>query len=145
MKDHVRGCVAGRLVDLPGAQIGVDDHAGQQVAIRKHDLDDAHPGALARRLVLAQGLLGHAALASHLDPPLEGTLRVLRRARHVRVVRVHPELAARRLEDRRRQAVVVRVGVGADQETDVLELEAGLVERLLEPAEAAGLRQPGVH
>ena len=37
VQDDVRGRVAGRLVHLPAAQVGVHLHAGQQVAVRQHD------------------------------------------------------------------------------------------------------------
>ena len=95
-------------------------------------------------LRLGQPVGRHAALARHLEAPLEGALGILRRPRHVRVVGVHPQLAAGALDDRRGQAVVVRVGVGADQQPHVLEPQPGLVERALELAQRARLVQPGV-
>jgi hypothetical protein len=45
---------------------------------------------------------------------------------------MHPELAARGRDDRRRQAVVVGVGVGADEQLDVVQPEGGLRERPLQ-------------
>ena len=57
---------------------------------------------------------------------------------HVLLVGVHPQLAAGALDDRRRLAVVVGVGVGADEQADVLEPQADLVQRALELGERAG-------
>ena len=88
---------------------------------------------------------GHAALAGDLEAALEGALGIPRRPGHVLVVGVHPQLAARRLEDRRGQAVVVGVGVRADEKPHVVEAQPRLVERPLELAQRAGLVQPGVH
>ena len=58
--------------------------------------------------------------------------------------RVHPELAARRLDDRRGEAVVVGVGVGADEQPHVLEPEPGLGEGEVELAQPALAADPGV-
>ena len=134
--------MAGGVVDVPRAEVGLHHHTRHELALRHHDLHDAHALALARVLVLAQRLLRHSALARHLEPPLERALRVLGRARHVLVARVHPQLAARGLHDRRSKAVV---RVGADEQAHVLERQPRLGERLLEPAKPAGLRQPGIH
>ena len=72
-------------------------------------------------------------------------LGILRRAGHVLVVRVHPQLAAGGLDDRRGQAVVVGVRVRADEQAHVLEPQPGLVERALELAERPGLVHARVH
>ena len=55
---------------------------------------------------------------------------------------VHPELAPGPLAQRRREAVVIGVGVGADEEPDVLDPEAGLGERQIEMAQAAAAADP---
>src|SRR5438067_389645 len=137
--------MAGGVVDVPRAEVGLHHHTRHELALRHHDLHDAHALALARVLVLAQRLLWHSALARHLEPALERALRVLGRARHVLVPRVHPELAPRGLHDRRSQAVVIGVRVGATDQAHVLQRQPGLAERLLEPAKPAWLRQPGIH
>ena len=96
-------------------------------------------------LVRGERVGRHAGLARDLEAPLEGALRVLGRLRHVLVVRVHPELGAGALHDRRGLAVVVGVRVRADHEAHVLHAQAGLVERELELAHRAGLVEAGVH
>ena len=58
--------------------------------------------------------------------------------------RVHPQLAAGRLDDRRGEAVVVGVGVGADEQPHVLEPEAGLGEGEVELAQPSLAADPGV-
>ena len=62
----------------------------------------------------------------------------------MRVVRVHPELAAGGVHDRPGEAVVVGVRMGADEQADVLEPQPGLVERALELSERPRLGHPGV-
>ena len=58
---------------------------------------------------------------------------------------MHPELAARALDDGPGLAVVVGMGVRADQKLHVLEAQARLVEGPLELAQRAGLVQTRVH
>ena len=55
------------------------------------------------------------------------------------MVGVHPQLAAGALADRRGLAPVIGVGVGADQQPDVLEAEVDLLHRSLELGHRAGL------
>ena len=43
VQHHVRRRVTGRLVDLPRAEVGVDLHPWQQLAVRHDDLGDAEP------------------------------------------------------------------------------------------------------
>jgi hypothetical protein len=62
----------------------------------------------------------------------------------VAVVRVHPQLAARGLDNRSGEAVVVGVGVRADEQAHVLEAQSGLMQRSLELRERAGLAEAGV-
>ena len=72
VEDDVRGRVAGRLVDLPGAEVGLDLDPGQQVAVGLDDRVD--PGlvvAAARLAVALQRRRRDAALAGDLDPLLE--------------------------------------------------------------------------
>ena len=133
VKADVRGCVARRLVHLPGAQVRLHLHARQELDRGQDHAGDPVPLAAARLRVRRQRAVGHARPARQLDAALEGGCRVGRRRRHVPVVRVHPQLAPRPLYDRRRLAVVVRVGVRADQEAHLLEREPGLVESQLEP------------
>ena len=140
----VRRRVAGRLVDPPGAQVGVDLDARHEVAMRLDDPRDAVALAAARLAVALQRLLGDAALAGDLDAAIERGLGVARGAEHVLVVGVHPQLAAGALDDRRGLPVVVGVRVRADQQPDVLELEVDLRERALEVGHRARLVHAGV-
>ena len=57
---------------------------------------------------------------------------------------MHPQLAAGALDDRRREPVVVGVGVRADQQPHVLEPAADLRERALQLLERALLVDAGV-
>ena len=84
----------------------------------------------------------HAALVRDDDAPLERLLQIV--VRVVGVVAMHPDLAAGALGDRRRLAAVVDVGVRADDQPHVLDLQAGLVERPLEVRHRARLVHPGV-
>jgi hypothetical protein len=52
---------------------------------------------------------------------------------------VHPHLAARPLDDRRRLAVVVGVRVRDDEQAHVLEAQVALLERALEMRHGPGL------
>ena len=140
----MRGRVARRLVHLPRAEVRLDLDAGQEVARRLHDLGDAVVASAASLAELLERRGRHAALAGDLEAALEGLVGVGGRLRHVLVVRVHPELAAGRLHDRRGLAVVVGVGVRADDQPDVLEPQAGLAERELELAHRARLVDAGV-
>jgi hypothetical protein len=129
---HVRRRVAGRLVDLPPTQVGLDLHAGQQVAVGRHEAVDPERLAAPRLVSLGDDRIGDPALPCHLDTPLEHALRVVQVGRHVGVVRVHPQLATGRVDDRAGQAVVVGMGVRADQEPDVLQAQARLPQRQLQ-------------
>ena len=108
VEDHVRGRVAGRLVDLPGAEVGLHLHARQQVAVGHHELGD--PEALparAPRLASASASAGTPLWRATSKRRSKRALGILRRPGHVRVVGVHPELAARRA---RRSAPPARSG-----------------------------------
>src|SRR5439155_18964788 len=121
---HVRGRVTGRLVDVPDAEVGLDLDAVDQLAVRRDQLRYSGVLAAPRLAVALERRLGDAALAPHLYPPRERALRILHRARHVLVVRVHPQLAAGRLHDRGGLPVVVAVRVRADEQANVLEPQA---------------------
>ena len=136
--------VPGGLVDVEGPEIGVDLHARQQVAVGQHHAGDPNAAPPLALRVLLQRLLGHAALACHLEPPLEPAVGILGDAGHVPVVGVHPQLAAGGVHDRAREAVVVGVRVGAHEQPDVLEPEPGLVESALELRQRARLVESGV-
>ena len=111
--------MAGGLVDLPGAEVGLDLHPRQQVAVRIERPLDPGVGPAAVRLVALQRPPGtplrratsrrrsRAASGSSIEPAdvLPGGM--------------DPQLAAGRLGDRRRQAAVVDVGVGADDQAHV--------------------------
>ena len=128
----------------PVPELGVDLDARDELAVRQHDSRDARGVAPPALRPLAQRLERHAALPRDLDPALERLLGVGHGPRHVLVVRVHPELAAGRLDDRCREPVVVRVGVGADDQVDVAEPVPRLRERTLELLDRARLVDPGV-
>ncbi len=139
----VRRRVSGCLVDVEVTEIGLDPHARQQQAVR---LDDARDGRTARAALAVAGQRGrwHAALASHLQAPLEQPLGLHDRACRVPVVRVHPQLAPGRVDDRAGLPVMVGVRVRADDQPHVLEAKPRLVERQLELAQRAGLVNSGV-
>jgi hypothetical protein len=134
--------VAGRLDDVPVAEVGRDRVALDQLAV---DLERAGLAAALAAAALDPALDGvrrDAALVGDDDAPLERLLGVV--VGVVRVVAVHPDLAARARGDRRRLAAVVDVRVGAHDQPHVLELEVRLVERPLEVGERAGLVHPRV-
>jgi len=62
----------------------------------------------------------------------------------VGVIRVHPQLAARVLDDRRGLAAVIGVRVTADEQANVLQLQSHQLERALELGERPGFVHPGV-
>ena len=136
----MRGRVARGLVHLEAPEVGVHLHAGHEVAVGHHDLGDAVALAAALGPVALERVQRHAALAGHLEAPLEGALGVRRGPGHVAVVGVHPQLAPGRLDDRAGQPVVVRVRVGADEQAHVLQPQPGLVEGELELAHARPAR-----
>ena len=121
------------------------DIARKEVTVRKCHAGDARRVAPATLGPFPQWLERYAALTRDFDPALEGLLRVRNRPGHVLVVRVHPELAAGGLDDRSGEPIVIRVGVGADDQVDVREPVAGLSQRSLQLFERAGLVDPGVH
>jgi hypothetical protein len=105
-------------------------------------LDQAgHPGAhTALELgVLLERLGRQAALPGDLEVVAQRCLGILDLAAHVVVVRVHPQLAPRALDDRRGLPVVVRVRVGDDEQPHVLEAQVALVHRALELLDRARL------
>src|SRR4051794_12933018 len=137
--------MAGRLVDVEGAEVGLHLHTRQQLAVGLHDPRDAERLALALLAVALKSLGRDAALARDLDPALELALRVLGGAPRVVEVRVHPELAAARVDDRSREPVVVGVRVRAHEQPHVLDPEAGLVEGALELLHRSRVADAGVH
>jgi hypothetical protein len=138
----VRGRVAGRLEHLPVAEVAGHGDTGDQLAV------DPQRSGLAGSLVATlldpplQRLLGHPALARDLDPPQERLVGV--GGGVVGVVRVQPDLAAGAFGDRRRLTAVVHVRMRAHHEPDVLDPQAGLVERALEMGHRARLVHAGV-
>ena len=103
----MRRSVPWSLVNLEGSDIGLDRYSREQVSVGQDDFCDPDPLTLALLLVLAQAGLRHPRLAGDLDASLEHPVGVARRAGHVLVVGMHPELAPCRLDDRPGQPVMV--------------------------------------
>jgi MFS transporter, DHA2 family, multidrug resistance protein len=145
VQDDMGRSVAGGLVHMPGAQIGLHLDPGEQVPIGLDYRVDAVVVILFAPLPEAFQR-GHrdTALPPDLDPLLERRLRVVSHQAHVAPGRVHPELAAGALDDRRSQPVVVGVRMGADEQADVLQTETGLGEGDVEAAQAILAADPGV-
>ena len=118
VEGDVRGRVAGSLDYLPGAKVGLNLHARKQIARRFDDPREAGATALGLLGVSAQRLLRNAAKNRHFNAPLERSLGIGRGLNAVLVVGVHPQLAAGRLDDRGRLAVVVGVRVGTDEQAN---------------------------
>ena len=94
----VRGRVAGRLVGDPLAEVAWPRRDAVETRSRSGSIGPAMPDPIAAAAlgrVAAQRLLGHAALARHLQAPREHRVGVLDHPRHQLVARVHPQLAAR--------------------------------------------------
>jgi hypothetical protein len=138
----VTGRMARRLDHLPVAEIGGDGVSLVQLTV---DLQGAGLAAALPAAALDRALDGigwDAALVRDDDAPLERLLGVV--VGVVRVVVVHPDLAAGSAGDRGRLAAVVDVGVRADDQPHVLDLQARLVERPLEMRHRAWLVHAGV-
>ena len=146
VEDDVRGRVAGGLVDLPGAEVGLDLDPGDEIAVGLDDRVD--PGlvvAFARLAVALERRRRDAALARHLDPLLERRRRVVGEQPHVLPGRVHPELAAGALDDRRRRGRSGRCGSGCRRAGRTSSsAEAGLGEGEVELAQPPLAAHPGV-
>ena len=111
----VRGRVTGRLDHVPGAGVGLDRHAGDEVAV---GVAACPPGRSRGR----GGASGPALQRLLRDAAEQRDLDRRSRSSGLRVqlpVRVHPHLAAGALGERRRLAAVVDVGVGDDDQLDV--------------------------
>ena len=117
---------------------------GSERAIGLDDRGDARFVVAALGGVAAQRLLGNAGLARDLQAPQERRVGIFGPAPGVLVVGVHPQLAARALDDRGGLAVVVGVGVGADEQTNVLERETAHRKRPFEVGERARRVDAGV-
>ena len=82
--------------------------------------------------------------AQDLEPARERLVGVLGGLGHVLVVGMHPQLAPGAVDDRRGLAVVVGVGVRADDELHVLHAQVDLRHRPLQVGEGSGLVHAGV-
>ena len=145
VQDDVGGRVARGLVHLPGAEVGLHLHPRQEIAVGHPDRVD--PGLLVAVPGLAVALQRrgrHAALAGDLEPLLQCRGGIVGEQPDVLPGGMHPQLAAGALGYRGRQPVVVGVGVGADEEADVLQPEAGLGEGEVELAQPVPAADPGV-
>ncbi len=141
---HVRGGVAGRLDHRPGAEVGLDRHAVDERSVGLDHARDPGRESFGALGVRRQRGLGNAALAPHLQPARERGGGIAGRRGPVCMVRMHPQLAAGALADRRRLSPVVGVRVGAHQQPDVLEPQVDLIERTLELRHRPRLVHPGV-
>ena len=133
VQDDVRGRVARRLVDLPGADVGLDLDPRHELAIGGYGAGDARVLAAAGALVQLEARRRDAALTRDLDPPVEGAVLVVCERTHVLPGGMHPQLAAGGIEDRAREAVMVGVGVGGNEQAHVLDPRADLGERSSSP------------
>ena len=138
------GAWPGVSCTVHGPRSVLDDDARDEVAVGLDDPLDAVAALAGELRPLGQRRDGHAAHARDLQAPRERLARVLRGGRHVRVVGMHPQLAAARVDDVRGLAVVVGVRVRADEQAHVLEVEADLRHRPHELLERALLVQPAV-
>ena len=141
---HVRGRVARGFIDGPLAEVGLDDKARQQLPV---GLDHGGDPRFARATlggVAAQRLLGHAALARDLQATFQRGVGIFGPQLHVRVVGVHPQLAAGPSHDRRGLTVVIGVGVRADHQAHVLDAQPAHLHRAFQLRERAGLVHPRV-
>src|SRR3954453_14813756 len=107
------------LVDLPAAEVGLDLGSGHQIAVRIYEAIDSERLPTPTLVCLGDQRIRPPALTSDLDAALQHPFGVPQVRGHVRVVGVHPELTASRVDDRSRQPVVVGMRVGAYQEADV--------------------------
>src|SRR3954452_1745469 len=135
----VRRRVAGRLDHEPRAEVAAHLDAGQERPRRLDRPGDARRPGAPLALPLGERLRRGPRRPGDLDALLQHGLRVLRGARGVLVVGVHPQLAPRALDDRGGLAVVVDVRVRAHEQAHVLEAEVHLVHRALQMGEGAGL------
>src|SRR5947209_3285340 len=131
----VRRRVTRRLQNPPGAEVGPDLDALDERAVGLDDPRDAEALAAARLARRLDGGGWHPALQRDLQPPLQRGGRVGGRLRHVLVVGVHPQLAARAVDDRTGLAVVVGVRMGADEQPHVLDAQVDHVHRPFEVRE----------
>ena len=132
--------MARRLVDGPGAEVGLDLDPGDELAVglylprhsRRHVLDTLDE-RLDRRL-------GHAALTGYLDParergaPLAAVLVPGRLGPPV-----HPKFTQGPIADRCRLAPMIGMGMRAHQQADLLETQSNLVHSPLELRHRVGL------
>ena len=130
----MRRRVARRLDHPPGAEVGLHLDALDEVARGLQRA--AHPGVRAALALRpgAQRRLRDAAGARDLDLPQQRRRGVAGPCGEVLVARVDPELAAGARLQRGGLAAVVDVGVRADDQADVLDLPADLLQGALEVA-----------
>ncbi len=113
---------------------------------RSGSMTAAMPGVVVLALlgVATQRLLGNAALARDLQAPGDLGVGVLCPLGHVLVVGVHPQLTAGALHDRGGLPVVVGMGVGADDQANVLDAQVAHLQRPFQMRHGAGLVHAGV-
>ena len=136
----VRGRVAGRLDHVPVAEVGLDRDAVDAGRGRRA-AGPTWPSPCSRRCSAQRrsGSSGTPLWRATSSAPRERRVGILGAGVQVLVARVHPELAAGALGDRARLAAVVDVRVRADEQADVLEPQADLLERALEVRHRARL------
>ena len=122
MQADVRGRVAGGLEHVPGPGVGLDRHARDQVAVAVQRARLAGPATAAALRPALERIRGDAALERDLDRAVD-----VRRVLGVQLpARVHPDLAAHALGQRRRLPAVIDVRVRDHDQPDVLDRVAGL-------------------
>ena len=143
---HVRGGVAGGLVGALQSPRSVSIRHPRRGASRSGSIDrrDAAPCGSALGGVAAQRLLRHAALARDLQPPRERAPRGLRPCGACARGWGASTARSPALHDRRRLAVVIGVGVGADHQAHVLKAQVAHRQRPLEVRQRARLVHAGV-
>ena len=127
----VRRRVAGGLDDLPGAGVGLDRDAGDEVAVGVQRARLARPLAAPLLGPALQRLLRHAAEQRDLDRLGRGRAACAACSFQAGCIQISQPGA---VGDRRRLPAVVDVGVGDHDQLDVAQLVADVVERALEVA-----------
>jgi hypothetical protein len=129
---HVRGRMARSVVGDPLANVSGNGDAVKQRPMRLDDARDMDRASAKPLLVEADLLRRSASASGDRDAARNLPLPVSDHEGGVLVARMHPELAASAVDDAARLTVVVRVGVGADEEGRLLKGKTAHLKRALE-------------